>query len=252
MRVAALRFLRGAGVAALAVAWAVAAHLTSTEGAPSTWGAALALAPLAAALVLALWRLPNRWLAALIAIASMLLLVECWPLLESRVALLFLVQHVGVNGLLAAIFGRTLTGQGEPLVTQMARRVQAGELSTRQVLYTRKVTIAWCAFFVATAAVSVLLFVLAPAAAWSAFANLLTAPLVALMFVGEYLARRRALPASERPGFAAALRAWKAHRPEVVSRGTDFPESGQTAQGGADGQTANASVEPAPPTRPSR
>ena len=252
MRVDALQFLRGVGVAVLAVAWAVAAHLTSTEGAPSTLGAALALAPLVAALVLMLWRLPYRLLAALIAIAAMVLLVEFWPLLKTRVALLFLVQHVGVNGLLAALFGRTLVGPGEPLVTLMARRVHGGALSTRQVLYTRKVTIAWCAFFVATAAVSALLFVLASAAVWSTFANLLTAPLVALMFVGEYLVRRRALPANERPGFADAIRAWKAHRPDAVPRGADCQVSGQAAPGGAEGLTANPSAEPAPPTPRSR
>ena len=40
---------------------------------------------------------------------------------------------------------------------------------------------------------SALLFFLTPLAVWSAFANFLTLPLVALMFVAEFLVRRRVL-----------------------------------------------------------
>src|SRR5690606_24415280 len=146
--------LRGLGVAALAVAWAVGAHVASASGEPSHWGAALAIAPLALALGLALWRLPSRWLAALSTGVALALLAWAWSALTSEVALLYFVQHVGVNVLLAALFGRTLSGPGESLITQLARKVHGGVLSERQVAYTRWVTKAWTVFFLSLAAVS--------------------------------------------------------------------------------------------------
>lgn len=203
--------LRTAGVVLLAVAWAVGAHVASASGEPSHWGAALAIAPLALALSLALWRLPSRWLAALAACASLALLAWAWPALTSEVAFLYFVQHVGVNLLLAAFFGRTLSGPGESLVTRMARKVHGGVLSARQVAYTRWVTKAWTVFFLSLATISTLLFLLAPVAAWSVFANLLGGPLIGAMFVGEYLWRLRCLPPHERSTFAEAVRAWKQH-----------------------------------------
>lgn len=56
------------------------------------------------------------------------------------------------------------------------------------------------------------LFLFAPVAAWSTFANLLRGPLIALMFAGEYLWRRRALPEEKRVSLADTVRAWKAQR----------------------------------------
>jgi len=206
-----LPVLRSAGVVLLAVAWAVGAHVASASGEPSHWGAALAIAPLALALSLALWRLPSRWLAALAAGAALALLAWAWPALTSEVAFLYFVQHVGVNLLLAAFFGRTLSGPGESLVTRMARKVHGGVLSARQVAYTRWVTKAWTVFFLSLATISTILFLLAPVAVWSVFANLLGGPLIGAMFVGEYLWRLRCLPAHERSTFADAVRAWKQH-----------------------------------------
>lgn len=203
--------LRTLGVIALAVAWAVGAHVASASGEPSHWGAALAIAPLALALGLALWRLPSRWLAALAACATLALLAWAWPALTSEVSLLYFVQHVGVNLLLAAFFGRTLWGPGESLITRIARQVHGGVLSAGQVAYTRWVTKAWTSFFLGMAAVSTALFLLAPVTVWSVFANLLGAPLTGAMFVGEYLWRLRCLPAHERSTFADAVRAWKKH-----------------------------------------
>jgi uncharacterized membrane protein len=86
------------------------------------------------------------------------------------------------------LFGHTLLPGAEPLVTQMARAVH-GSLPPRIEAYTRRVTIAWTVFMTALAILSVLLFVLAPLKVWSAFANLLLLPLVAVMFLGEYAYR---------------------------------------------------------------
>lgn len=214
MNAPSLSWLRGAVLALLAVAWAVAAHFTSATGESSGWGAGLALAPLGAALILGLRRLSSRWLATAAAVVVMAVLVWSWPLLKSQVALLYYVQHLGIYCLLAALFGRSLAGPGESLVTQMARRVHGGQLTHQQMIYTRKVTLAWTIFFVGMALVSSLLFVLATASMWSMFANLLGAPLIALMFVGEFLWRIRSLPSEQRSTLADTVRAWRARRPD--------------------------------------
>lgn len=210
MTVAPARLLRGAAVAALALAWAVAAHVGSTgEGSPD-FSAALGVAPLVAAAAMLLGRLAGlrRVVGAL---ALLGLLAALWPLLRQNVALLYLVQHIGFNLALASLFGRTLIGPGEALVTRLARLVYGDGISDRNIRYTRGVTVAWTVFFVTNASVSLLLYALAPAAVWSGYANLLDLPLVATMFLGEHLWRRRALPPEERPGVADIVRAWRRH-----------------------------------------
>lgn len=212
MSAAPVRLLRLTGVVVLGVAWAVAAHVTSASGESSGWGAALALLPLGLALALGLWRIPNRGLALAGALAALALLAWLWPLLKTQVALLYFVQQLGIYVMLAALFGRSLGGPGEPLVTQMARRLHGGTLSERQVDYTRGVTLAWTLFFLGMAAMSTALFLLASPATWSFFANLLGAPLIGLMFVGEFLVRCRVLPPGERSTLADAVRAWRQHQ----------------------------------------
>jgi uncharacterized membrane protein len=112
---------------------------------------------------------------------------------------------------MAVVFGRTLRGPGESLVTQMARLVHGGVLSARQLVYTRGVTIAWSLFFLVMALVSVALFLWAPTPVWSTFAYLLGGPLIGLMFLGEFLWRRHALAGEDKATIADAIRAWKAH-----------------------------------------
>lgn len=203
------RWLGAIGAAVLAIAWAVAAHLTSAAGESSGWGAALALAPLVAALGLGLWRLPQRWLAAALALAAIGGLLWAWPQLKSQVAGLYYLQHLGIYSLLSVSFGRTLSGPRESLVTQMARRIHAGVLTPKQAVYTRQVTLAWTVFFAGMVLVSTGLFLWSTLAVWSVFANLLGGPLIALMFVGELVCRRILLPNEPRASIAASVRAWR-------------------------------------------
>jgi uncharacterized membrane protein len=204
-------WLKGAAVALLAVAWAVASHVASGQQEPSGWGAALAIAPVVTAMALGLWSLPARWQGALGLVLLVVLLVSAWPWLTARVPLLFFLDQTGVYLLMAVVFARTLRGPGESLVTQMARLVHGGVLTARQLVYTRSVTVAWSLFFLAMALVSVALFALAPTAVWSTFAYLLGGPLIALMFLGEFLWRRRALAGEDNATMADAIRAWKAY-----------------------------------------
>jgi uncharacterized membrane protein len=93
------------------------------------------------------------------------------------------------------------------MCTDLARLVH-GELSPALTRYTRQVTVAWTLFFALVAGTSVLLFAFAPIAVWSTFANLLTPPLVALMFAGEYAVRVRVLPPEDRSNVLDAVRAY--------------------------------------------
>jgi uncharacterized membrane protein len=203
-----LRRLRGPALIVAMMAWAVAAHIGSAGIGDADFNAALAVAPLVLLVVVPLCRLPR-----LAAIAGGALLVAglawLWPAMRGQVALLYYLQHLGIHLALGALFGRSLFGPGEALATRMARSIYNGVISARKVRYTRGVTIAWTIFFFANALVSTLLFVFAPAEVWSTHANLLTGPLVGLMFAGELLCRRCLLPPEERPGLAQIIAAYR-------------------------------------------
>lgn len=122
---------------------------------------------------------------------------------------LCLIQHVGMNAALGALFGRTLLGGRQPLVTIFAGHAHR-TMTPLLLRYTRQVTLAWTLFFVVVAALSILLFLLAPIEVWSVFANILPVPLVAAMFVAENEVRKRVLPPEERIGILATFRAFRA------------------------------------------
>ena len=153
------------------------------DAAGSTRGAFPSLALPGALALLAGWRCgPLALLAAVVGVVAAGLAAGTWPQVERLVPL---ASHVSICAAFAWLFGRTLLPGREPLVTQMARLVH-GSIPPPIVAYARNVTWAWTLFFIAMGAVSMLLFVLAPLPAWSAFANLLLLPQVGLMFLAEY------------------------------------------------------------------
>jgi len=111
--------------------------------------------------------------------------------------------------MLGLIFGRSLVRQRKPLCTVIARLVHE-EMTPELLRYTRQVTLAWALFFLVSAVLSILLFVLAPIEAWSVFANILTLPLVVVMFVVENEVRKRVLPPRDQVGLRATVCALRA------------------------------------------
>lgn len=203
-------WLRAFGAAGLLIAWALFAHYASAEEGDSDVATALAGASMLAVIVLLLWRVRNRGWLVVGTLATMALLAGCWPFLRRNVALLYYLQHVGANLALAVLFGRSLFGSGDSLVTHFARLAHYGVLTDAQLRYTRQVTVAWTAFFAMTAALSTILFAFSSATVWSVFANLLGLPLLCLMFVGEYLFRHRVLPPADRTSIADTIRGYRA------------------------------------------
>jgi uncharacterized membrane protein len=98
------------------------------------------------------------------------------------------LTHTSINLFMLWVFGRTLIGGREPLITGFARRVH-GTLPPHIEAYTRRVTVAWCVFFIAQIVISAGLFAFTDLDLWSLFVNVLSLPLVATMFIGEYLYR---------------------------------------------------------------
>lgn len=205
----AAKVLTGATIAAAAIAYALAAHFTSAATDAGNWAVLLAGAPIA----LAVGAFTHRRLGILPLILALMALgiLGAWalPTLQKNVGALYFLQHVAVNGFLCLLFARTLSANHTPLCTVFARHARQ-HMSEAVVLYTRRVTQAWALFFATVTAASVLLFSLAPIEIWSGFANLMTPLLVLLMFVGEYLVRRRILPWDEHRSFLATFRAYRA------------------------------------------
>jgi uncharacterized membrane protein len=98
------------------------------------------------------------------------------------------IPHAAIYLFLLWLFGHTLWHGKEPLVTRLARRVH-GTLPPEMSAYTRRVTVAWCVFFAMQMIISALLFEFASLNVWSLFINILNFPLLALMFICEYVYR---------------------------------------------------------------
>lgn len=201
--------LRGLAIGVLIVAWAALAHYGSAGDGRSDFAAALAVTPLVAIVVILLWRLANPLWMVLGGLGVLALLAYLWPTLRQNVALLYFIQHLGTNLALGILFGRTLLAGRQPLVTHFALLAHDGVISPAKARYTHQVTIAWTIFFLGMASVSAFLFFFASAAAWSAFANLLSLLLIALMFAGEHFVRLRVLAPEDQSSVADTIRGYR-------------------------------------------
>ena len=200
-------------LAAAFLGWAVAAHLGSAGVGSANLNTAIALAPLLLAMVLLLGSpksgLFKALLGCLIFAGVLGLLAYFWRPLKANVPWLYYLQHLGTHLALAFFFGRTLAPGKVPLITNLAQLLEGDHLSAQKRSYTRWVTFAWMVFFCLNALVSTVLFFVGPPAVWSFHANLLTGPLIAMMFLAEYAVRVRWLPANERPSLLESIRAYR-------------------------------------------
>jgi uncharacterized membrane protein len=201
------RIVRGLGIAALVVGYPLLAHYTNESAHHGNLGAWVAMAPVLLVAAVIAWRSPRRSFMVGVLLLSCVALWLAWSTLEQHFGVVYWLQHAGLQLILFMTFGRTLIGGRQPLCTRFAEVVHA-PLAPRQEIYTRQVTFAWTVFFAVMGVTSTALFFLAPLATWSVFANILTLPLVVLMFIGEYAVRRWQLPELRHTHILDAVRAF--------------------------------------------
>ncbi|MGZ8261122.1 MAG: hypothetical protein ACXWUL_11355 [Caldimonas sp.] len=189
-------------------AYVLGSHWMMTKAPASPWNAVVVVAPMLALAAALAFHRRQRALALLAAAATAALVLQAWRGGALAPATIYVGQHVAIHALLATVFGLTLQAGRDPLVTALARRVH-DRLTPAMEAYSRKVTIAWTAYFAAMAALSLVIFAAAPFAAWATFANLLTPLAMVAMFVGEYLLRYRLHPEFERATLTQAVRAYR-------------------------------------------
>jgi uncharacterized membrane protein len=196
--------------AVLVIAYAVFAHYASAAGYIGAWAILLACAPMLMVGFAVARTRGHAVLLGLVAVAVLGLMAWLWPSLNNPAGWLYFLQHFGVNVALALVFGRTLTGGRGPLVTMVAAMAHK-EMSPHLIRYTRQVTVAWTLFFLGSAVISAGLFFFAPIDAWSVFANILSLPLMGIMFLVENEVRKRTLPKSDQVGLIGTVRAVRAN-----------------------------------------
>jgi uncharacterized membrane protein/predicted hotdog family 3-hydroxylacyl-ACP dehydratase len=131
-------------------------------------------------------------------------------------ALGLLMTPVLVNAALLASFALSLRGQ--PLVETFAR-LQVDRLAPAEVRYCRRVTWAWCGFFVANGGISLALALAQDRVAWALYTGGLSYLLMGAFFTGEFVYRharfRRYVGAFTDP----LLARWfpPGHAPEIVA-----------------------------------
>lgn len=223
MSVGSNKLLAGLLTGGSVAVYALIAHYSSAQAEVGPWAVVLALAPVVAAVVAFFRRSAVGIALGLAAVTAGLAgLVWIWPLLQANVSWMYFLQHIGVNGALGVLFGRTLLAGRRPLCTAIASRIHR-QVTPGIAHYTRQVTLAWTVFFAAMVAISCGLFALAPVEVWSVFANLLTFPLVGLMFVVENEVRKRVIPPEERVGMVEAIQAFRAGMKQRPASGGGRP-----------------------------
>lgn len=218
MTLAGTSVLRWSALVAGGAGYAALAHYSTATSAASTWpalGVAVSLTPALAILLWLTWRAPRRLPLLLLCMATGALLWQFWGALERNFNWVYFLQHVGTYVMLAAVFGVTLARGRQPLCSRFAEAAH-GSLTPEAARYTRQITLAWVMFFLSVALVSGLLFFFADIATWSVFANFLSFPLIALMFVIEYRVRLRRLPHMTHRTFLDGVRAFW-HKPDALS-----------------------------------
>ena len=202
-----LRLLRWLGIATLLIGYPFLAHYTNNSSPNGHLSALVAIAPVVLIAFALTWRSPRRLLMLSVLALLCVALWARWSVLERHVGLVYWLQHVGMQCLLFITFAWTLFAGRKPLCTRFAEAVHA-PLTPQHTIYARQVTVAWSLFFAAMALTSTLLFFLTPLATWSFFANFMTLPLVALMFIAEYWIRRWMLPDTKHTRIFDAVRAF--------------------------------------------
>ena len=190
-----------------AAAYAGGSHWLMLHAARSPWAVLVLLGPLLSMAAAFAWRARQWHTVAGVGAAFAALAVVVARGGVDDVNRLYVLQHAGLHAALGITFAATLR-QPLSLIGKLAARVHA--LTPDMVRYTRQVTLSWVLYFLGMAALSLMVYALAPWGAWSLLANVLTPLAIGLLFVGEHLLRYRLHPEFERVTMMDAVHAWRA------------------------------------------
>lgn len=123
-------------------------------------------------------------------IAALLLAVGALTL-ATRSAILLQYYPVGVNALMFILFMSSLFYP--PTIIERIARVTTPDLPPSGVIYTRKVTIVWCGFFVLNGAMATYTVLFASLELWAAYNSAISYGLMGLLLVSEMVVRRYVL-----------------------------------------------------------
>ncbi len=121
--------------------------------------------------------------------AASLLTAAIWRYSKDGIVGSAAIPHAVAYLSILTVFGTSLLPGRKAIATIFAEKAR-GELPPAILLYTRRVTWAWCAFCLAQLVGSLLLLLFAPAETWSMFVNVLNLPLLVAMFCGEFAWRK--------------------------------------------------------------
>lgn len=199
---------RLAGTGAALGAYAVVSHLLMVHAPERPWSVAALFGPLWAAVALGGW-LRRHWptLATCAAVFGAVVAVVARGGVHD-IHLMYVLQHGGAHAALAGLFGLTLRPGRVPLLTAVAERLHR-TVTPAMRRYTRGLTQAWFAYFLAMIALSLLLYAAAPWPWWSLYCNVITPLAAVAFFVGEHAWRWWRHPEFER---IALLQVWHAFR----------------------------------------
>lgn len=184
---------------ALLLAYPLLSHLAALAGVP--WLHWLALSALLAAPLLPAALAGRAWAWLVLAFLG----AGLWWLAHAGGGQFALyLPPVALPLVLAATFASTLVTGRTPFITAIALAVH-GTLPDVLLRYTRALTVFWAAFTLMLALVSLALAITGPLWLWSLFSNFVAYGLVAVVFVVEFLLRRRWFPDHPHPGFVEYL-----------------------------------------------
>ena len=144
---------------------------------------------------------PSNWLLLLVLAALLYALAR-----SGGGVYVLLLPPVVVPAMMLVLFANSLRADQVPLVTRVAHAVQGDVLQPGVRFYTRRVTELWVLVLATLTIEEIGLALFAPLTVWSLFSNFLNYFFVGLVFVLEYLYRRRRFPEQHHPGLLAHLR----------------------------------------------
>jgi uncharacterized membrane protein len=202
--------MRYAAIAVATLIYVALTHWLMTAAPGSAWLAVALVVPVLVGASAVAWRKRRRVLGGVGFVTAAVLVGMAIAGTGASPTLVYLGQHVAVHLALAIVFGATLRRGATPLITTLADRVH-GPLTPAMNTYTRKLTAVWVGYFATMAALSLLLFTLAPFEIWALFANLVTPIALGALLIGEFWLRYVLHPEFTRTRLMDAVRAYSQH-----------------------------------------